>query len=173
MIVRIRVVATASEYAFPILKELGAEAVFDYRDPKVSEKILEWADNELIYGMDCISEDSTVPLASRSMTSGMLVCLLTAALKHKDINPNVTMTSVLLYQIFNKPFNFFGQSFPASLPDYEFGKWWQDTVSQLVADKKLKTPRITILEGGLSAFQEGFDTLEQGKIRMGKLVMRV
>ena len=48
------VVTTASPHNHALLKSLGADAMFDYKDPDVSEKIMEWCETEG-YGRDGIS----------------------------------------------------------------------------------------------------------------------
>jgi len=108
----IRVVATASPHSHDLLKLLGAEAVFDYRDPQVVEKIKSWANGELVYGFDCISEDSTVPVASNAMTGGSLVLLLSSSVANPKNNPNVKLIPILLYTALGKKFTKFGREFP-------------------------------------------------------------
>ena len=167
----IRTVATASPDSHAMLKSLGAEAVFDYRDPEAGAKILAWAGGELVNGLDCISEDSTVPLASNAMTGGTLVLLLSGSVQHKDNNPKVALKPMLLYTAMGKAFTKFGQTFPASPVDYEWGCKWNELCSRLVAENKLRAPKLKIT-GGLESFQIGFDLLEQKKVRAEKVVMK-
>jgi NADPH:quinone reductase-like Zn-dependent oxidoreductase len=166
----IRTVATASPESHAMLTSLGAEAVFDYRDPGAGAKILAWAGGELVHGLDCISEDSTVPLASNAMSGGTLVLLLSMSAQHKDNNPKVTMKPMLLYTSMGKAFTKFGQTFPRSQVDYEWGCRWNELCSRLVAEDKLHAPKRNNT-GGLESFQVGFDLLEQRKVRAEKVVM--
>jgi NADPH:quinone reductase-like Zn-dependent oxidoreductase len=166
----IRTVATASPHSHEMLRALGAEAVFDYRDGEAGAKIRAWAGGELLHGLDCISEETTVPLASHAMTGGTLVLLLSAAAQHKDNNPKVATRPMLLYTSMGKAFTKFGQKFPFSPEDYQWGCWWQELCTRLVAAQKLHAPKLTII-GGLERFQTGFDRLEQNKVQAEKLVM--
>lgn len=55
------VIATASPHNFALLRELGANAVFDYRDADVSAKIKKWVESKGIEAgiekaFDCFSE---------------------------------------------------------------------------------------------------------------------
>lgn len=52
-------IATASPANHALVKNLGAEAVFDYKDPGVSSKIKQYTNGKLEYAVDCISEGST------------------------------------------------------------------------------------------------------------------
>lgn len=54
-----RVVTTASPKNFDLVKSLGADVVFDYRDRDVSAKIREATGDSLEYGLDTISEEKT------------------------------------------------------------------------------------------------------------------
>jgi NADPH:quinone reductase-like Zn-dependent oxidoreductase len=167
----IRTVATASPHSHEMLRALGAEAVFDYRDVDAGVKIRAWAGGELVNGLDCISEDTTVPLASHAMTGGTLVLLLSAAAQHKDNNPKVTTKAMLLYTSMGKEFTKFGQTFPFSPVDYQWGCWWNELCTRLVAAKKIHAPKLKLI-GGLESFQVGFDLLEQNQVKAEKLVMK-
>ncbi|KAJ3303846.1 hypothetical protein HDV03_003415 [Kappamyces sp. JEL0829] len=167
----IRVVATASPHSHDLLRSLGAEAVFDYRDADVVQKIRAWADNELVYGLDCISEDSTVPLASQSMTGGQLVLLLSSSVANPANNPAVTLKPMLLYTTMGKAFTKMGNTVPAIPEDARWGAWWWKECTRLCAEGKLRPPRITVV-GGLESFSTGFDRLEKGQVKAGKLVLK-
>jgi NADPH:quinone reductase-like Zn-dependent oxidoreductase len=51
-----KVVTTAGQHNHELLKKLGADAVFDYKDPDVSKKIREWSGGAIEFALDCISE---------------------------------------------------------------------------------------------------------------------
>ena len=55
----LRVVTTASSKNFDLLKGLGADEVFDYRDEGVVEKIRAATGNALYYAVDAVSEGKT------------------------------------------------------------------------------------------------------------------
>jgi NADPH:quinone reductase-like Zn-dependent oxidoreductase len=52
----LRVVTTSSPHNHELLKKLGADAAYDYRDPEVSKKIREWSGGSINFALDCISE---------------------------------------------------------------------------------------------------------------------
>jgi NADPH:quinone reductase-like Zn-dependent oxidoreductase len=166
----IRVVATASAHSWDLLKSLGAEAVFDYKDPQVTQKIKDWANNELVYGLDCISENSTVPLASQSMTGGKLVLLLSEAVKNPENNPSVTLKPMLLYTALGKSFVKFGNTFPAVEEDYKWNVWWWELCGKLTKKGQLRAPRLRKL-GSLEQYPQAFELLQAGKVKAEKLIM--
>ncbi|KAF8311484.1 NAD(P)-binding protein [Clavulina sp. PMI_390] len=58
---RIPVITTASPHNFELVKSRGADVVFNYKDPNVSQKIRGWLEANgfsegIRRGMDCISE---------------------------------------------------------------------------------------------------------------------
>lgn len=166
----IRTVVTASPANHDFLKSLGAEAAFDYRDPDAGKKIKAWSGGELVYGLDCISDNSTVPLSSNAMTGGTLVLLLSGAAKNPENNPKVKLHPMLLYTSMGEDFTMGGTFFPASETDYKWGTWWWNLCTELTAQGALKAPSLKVV-GDVSAFQAAFDALEQGKVKAEKLIL--
>ncbi|KAJ3272408.1 Polypeptide release factor (eRF1) in translation termination [Terramyces sp. JEL0728] len=166
----LRVVATASPASHENILALGAEKVFDYRDPEVSKKILEWAGNDLTFGLDAISENNTVPLASNSMTGGKLVLLLGQSKDLAENNKNVQMVPMMYYTALGKPFTKMGFTTPAFPEHKKHTEWWAAYLTKLLQEKKLVFQKITSI-GGLEKFQVGFDNLEAGKAKAEKYVL--
>ncbi|KAJ3325443.1 hypothetical protein HDV06_004302 [Boothiomyces sp. JEL0866] len=166
----LRVVATASPASHENILALGAEKVFDYRDPEVSKKILEWAGNDLTYGLDAISEPNTVPLASHSMSGGKLVLLLGTAKDLAENNKNVQMVPMMYYTALGKPFTKMGFTTPAFPEHKKHAEWWARLLTKLLIEKKLVFQKITSV-GGLENFQVAFDNLAAGKAKAEKYVM--
>lgn len=69
-----RVVTTCSAKNFEVVKALGASAVFDYKDHDTPEKIKAWVKEQgigpLRKGLDCVSEKSTLLLATSCFADG-------------------------------------------------------------------------------------------------------
>lgn len=55
----LHVLATCSEKNFEAVKKLGADEVFDYKDPACSQKIREATGDALVYAFDCVSEGNS------------------------------------------------------------------------------------------------------------------
>ncbi|KAI8909224.1 GroES-like protein, partial [Gorgonomyces haynaldii] len=167
-----RVVTTSSPHSFDLLKKYGAEATFDYRDPEVISKIRKWADNDLVYGLDCISEASTIPLATQALTGGNLILLLGPPEDKTGLNPSVTLQQVLLYTYFGKEFAWGPRKFPAVPEHRVFLTKWAKLVTELSAKHHLVGNKATVI-GNLGDFQIAFDRLEKGQVKAEKLVMIV
>ena len=74
-------VATASERNWPLLKSLGVEATFDYKDPNCSTLIREYTDNKLKLALDCISEGESPKICEQAISceGGTITYLLKSA----------------------------------------------------------------------------------------------
>lgn len=72
------VFATASPHNFDLLRKLGADHVFDYKDPEVGAKIRKASDNKLKLVFDCISENGSFEIAAAAIgpDGGHLAALL-------------------------------------------------------------------------------------------------
>lgn len=76
-----KVIATASERNWPLLKSLGVKATFDYHDPKCSDSIREYTNNELKLALDCISEGDSPKICEQAISfeGGTITYLLKSA----------------------------------------------------------------------------------------------
>lgn len=76
-----KVLATASERNWPLLKSLGVEVTFDYKNPKCSALIREYTDNKLELALDCISEGESPQICEQAISSegGTITYLLKSA----------------------------------------------------------------------------------------------
>ena len=73
-----KVVTTASPRNFALVQSLGADAVFDYRDPEVVTKIKAATGNSIKSALDTISEKESLRITADSIGSqgGKVVVLL-------------------------------------------------------------------------------------------------
>ena len=73
-----KVVTTASPRNFALVQSLGADAVFDYRDPEVVNKIKAATGNSIKSALDTISEKESLRITADSIGSqgGKVVVLL-------------------------------------------------------------------------------------------------
>lgn len=79
-----RVFATASPKNHDKLLALGVEAVFDYKSPTWPEDVRN-ASNGISYAVDCISEDDSTALISRTFVeSGGRIAVIRLDAWHKD-----------------------------------------------------------------------------------------
>lgn len=96
----LQVIATASPKNHELLKSLGADAVFDYRDPEVSNKIRQFSGNKLAHAVDTIAEGDTTALTTASFGSegGYAALLLPAKSSREDVKAEFS----LVYTLFGK-----------------------------------------------------------------------
>lgn len=80
---------------------------------------------------------------------------------------------MLLYSVFNKPFEMLGTIFPASKDDYDHIYQFSQKLPQLLESGLLRPMKVTLWEGGLGKVAEAFHYLEDGKVKAEKLVIRV
>ncbi|MCJ1399246.1 hypothetical protein MMC11_002448 [Xylographa trunciseda] len=171
------VVATASPHNHSLVKELGADAVFDYNDPACSEKIKEFTKDKLYYAFDTIANERTGAMCVAAMASGTSTPLKYSSLLgiKKLPREDVDNKHTLAYTMMGESFRFGpnGPEFPASKDDIEFGKMFWGLACKLLAEKKVKVHPVDVRPGGLKGVLEGMDEMRQGKVSGKKLVYRV
>jgi len=84
-----------------------------------------------------------------------------------------TLSVILLYSVFNKPFEMFGNVFPASKDDYDHISQFSQKLPQLLESGLLKPMNVNLWEGGLGRIAEALQYLEDGKISAEKLVIKM
>jgi NADPH:quinone reductase-like Zn-dependent oxidoreductase len=171
-----RVIATASPHNFDYLKSLGAEAVFDYKTPKVADEIRKYTNNTLKLAWDCTGLGAAVSAGSLSTKGGKYATLLPLDEKELlDVNPKVDGPYVtLMYSIFGEKF-VKGSETPPKPDEFEFAKKFWEITRQLLEEGKLKAPQTYVNRGG-SGFEgilKGLDELRADKVSGGKLVYKL
>ncbi|MCJ1281879.1 hypothetical protein MMC26_001202 [Xylographa opegraphella] len=171
------VIATASPHNHALVKELGADAVFDYNDPSCAEKIKEYTKDKLYYAFDTIASERTgaicvASMASKSSTPPKYSSLLQVPkLPRDDVENKHTLAYTMVGEAFTMGDN--GPELPASKEDIEFGKMFWRLASKLLAEKKVKVHPVDVRPGGLKGVLEGMEEMRQGKVSGKKLVYRV
>lgn len=170
----LKVITTASPKHHEFLKSLGADAVFDYKDPDVTTKIKDYAKGSIVYGFDTVANKTSFQAvydASEGADEVYLDTLL--GLSGLDITEKpgrkVHYGETLAYLVFGKDVNF-GHVFKYSdelLADYN--SLWPKVVA---AVPKLKHNKLRVLEPGLATASEALTLLQQDKVSGEKLVWR-
>lgn len=167
------VITTASPKNHTLLKSLGADHIFDYRDPDVVQKIKEVSKNKLAHALDCISESESGPKVVESMgeDGGKVVTLLgPVASSRKD----VTIIIEFLYSAYGKGYEIRGNKAPPAPEDRQFiSDFIRNELNSLLADNKIKPNVIKQMEGGLNGISEGLEYLRAGKASAEKLVYEI
>ncbi|KZT42517.1 GroES-like protein [Sistotremastrum suecicum HHB10207 ss-3] len=169
------VIATASPKNFDLVKAYGASSVFDYRDQDVAPKIREHTNDGLVFAIDTISEAYTLPLVVQSIGSqgGFVSTVSKAAEANREaLRQDVAINFHLCFMLLGKAFHI-----PARVGVVagfrDAGITYANQLTQLLADKKLKTPPIRVIPNGLGGVNDALTQLAEGKVSGEKLVLRV
>lgn len=165
----LKVIATASPRNFDLVRSLGADEVFDYKDPECGAKIREATNDSLRLVFDTISEGAAPAICCAALSSkgGHYSCLIPV----KDFPRNdVKYTETLAYTALGEKFS---DAYPANQTDYEFGvKFWRLS-EDLINNGKIKAHPTEVRPGGLSAVLQGLQDLKDGKVSGIKLVFKI
>ncbi|PVH93189.1 putative zinc-binding oxidoreductase ToxD [Periconia macrospinosa] len=176
------VITTCSPSNFDYVKSLGADAVFNSRDPTVGAQIREHTHNKLYYAWDCIGEHGSVTQCCDALASsapegqelryGTILFGLPPAPRE-----DVISTATLAYTANGYAFKIFVDgnevNFPAQPEQLEFIDRWVPVAERLLAEGKWKTHRVEVREGGLEGVLKGLDDLQTGTVSGVKLVYRI
>ncbi|KAJ5112870.1 protein TOXD [Penicillium angulare] len=162
------VLATCSPHNFEMVKNLGADKVFDYHNPQSIEEIREYTCNQLHLVLDTISTKESAAYCDGAMSAegGEYSALLDVGIARANIKDRWT----LAYSAIGEEFMFGDTKWPASAADTEFAVQFWVLAEKLLADGKIKVHRPNINNGGLSGVLEGLKMLKENRISGEKLV---
>ncbi|KAL2846704.1 chaperonin 10-like protein [Aspergillus pseudoustus] len=165
----LKVVTTASPRSHNLVKQYGADDVFDYKSPTAIEDIKR-AYPDINRAMDCFSEAGSTEFCVRVIqdSCGRVVTLLDSGKTEID---GVKIDFMLGYTAFNEDFQWlppFGPKFVAKTSDHEALRRFYGSLTQLSV--QLKPPPMKSLHPGLESLPEGLDLLRKGKVSGTKLV---
>lgn len=151
-----RVITTASPKNFDLVKGLGADEVFDYRDEGVVEKIRAATDNGLDIVVDTISEGKTPEHVAGVIgdKGGKVAIILPYESPRPDVKVKFSMAPELLKRESN-------------------GKWYVDVLAKMLATGKIKPNPVHVLPGGLAGVKDGLQYMQEGKVSAQKLTYRI
>ncbi|KAJ3914281.1 dehydrogenase [Lentinula edodes] len=159
----LQVITTASPRNHELLKKLGADAVFDYRDNEVVSKITTFCgDNELNVAIDCASNDESISLIAQCIgdrKESYIALVLPVEVKAKHIRSDFTYVYTLLGKPTRDKYNY-----PAIPEHYELGKWCAGLLSHLAKQGALSTVPIRVVPNGLADAQYWIEYQEEGKV---------
>jgi len=170
----LRVATTASPKRWDLMKSLGADVMVDYKDPDVIKKLKEGTNNEIQYGLDCISEHGSIQQSQAAFrpSGGHLITLL-FDLRNLP-RPEVRTEGTLVYTIMGEDHGF-GRNpnaqFKTSAEERTTYVKWVRIIYELLKSRKLKTLDVEVL-GGLEDVQKGFELMKSGK-HTTKIVYKV
>lgn len=176
-----KVITTASPKNHQLLKDLGADDLYDYRDESTPQKIAEKYPN-LSKALDCISENGTQQLCVKSLgkKGGDVVVLLKPDREAIELRKGeVNIIHTLAYTALGRPFNYGKAVFDEAqvTKDSNFMKQWlngdQGHFYKLLQKGLLRGNRVKEMSGGLEGIPEGLKYVQEGKASAEKLTYRI
>ncbi|KAI0489983.1 putative zinc-binding oxidoreductase ToxD [Xylaria cf. heliscus] len=173
-----KVITTCSPKRFDLVRDRGADAVFDYRIPDVGQQIFKAGNGSITKVLDTVNTASTAeicaaafPPQSDTYRKGDLIyCnLLGVDCPREDVES----IFFLGYSLSGESYIFEAERFPAQPEDLEFARKWIPMAEGLWAGGKLKTHPERVGEGGLLGCLDGMEEMRRGRVSGVKLVYRV
>ena len=168
-----KVLTTCSPHNADFIKSLGADAVYDYKDPQCGEKINADTKDSLKLIWDTISLEASAKICAAAMSSDPSGARYGSILPVKFPREGVETTMTFMYTIFNDEFVKGGNETPAIQEDFDFAKMFFEMTERLLAEGKLKTHPEGVGAGGLEGVLKGLQDLKNDKVSGKKLVYRV
>ncbi|KAL3431468.1 chaperonin 10-like protein [Aspergillus tetrazonus] len=165
------VLTTCSPHNFDLVKSLGADAVFDYKDASAPAKIREYTNDKLRLVLDTISLEPSAKFCDGALSTsgGEYSALLPVSIDRANVNSRVT----LAYTAIGEEFQFGDKTLPANPEDKEFATRFATITESLLQDGKIRVHRPRIGKNGLQGVLEGLELLKEDKVSGEKLVYRV
>ncbi|KAF9887094.1 hypothetical protein FE257_010588 [Aspergillus nanangensis] len=166
-----KVLTTCSPPNFDLVKQLGADMVFDYRDPESAKAIREYTQDGLKLVLDTVSLKDTAAYCDNAISTqgGDYVALTNVGIERENVRDRFT----LAYTVFGEAFQFGGHSIPAKPEDREFIQEFWSLSEKLLADGKVKVHSPKVGANGLEGVLEGLRLMKEGKVSGEKLVYNI
>lgn len=167
------VITTCSLHNFSLVRERGADHVFDYHEADCAAAIRALTSDSLALAFDCITTSESIAiccdaLSSRPEVSGKSYCgvFTVGKLPRADVRSGFAMAYTALGNSFQKWDNYY----PESREDAVFAGDFLRLCSALLAEGRVIAHPTRICQGGLKGVLEGMDLMRKGKVTGVKLV---
>ncbi|KAI0823565.1 GroES-like protein [Trametes gibbosa] len=170
-----KVVTTASPHNFELVKSLGADIAFDYRDRDVVAKIKQATGDSITRVVDAFSLKESQRISAEVIApTGGKVILVQGVVEGATERRDVQMIPTLIYTALGRAFSFgAGAYFAVSTEDRDHMVEFLKKLPQLVQDHAVKPPKVKLWDGGLAAITDGLQYMREGKISAEKIVYRI
>ncbi|CAK7895998.1 hypothetical protein CAAN1_05S06194 [[Candida] anglica] len=172
----LKVIATSSPANFDLLRELGADVVFDYHDEDVVDKIRQVGGANIPYALDTVSTVKTLQAVYDSTSYTEFVRLDNLLFLDEedivtDISRNVAFGKTSTFLVSGEPAHLADdyQQVPSGLVEV-FTQFWQDVLPKYIST--IKHINLKVLHKGLDSVNEAMAIQSEGSLRGQKVVFR-
>jgi NADPH:quinone reductase-like Zn-dependent oxidoreductase len=165
------VLTTCSPRNFSLVRSLGADAVFDYREPTAAAEIKKYTNDKLKLVFDCIALEDSIKFCDEAISSsgGDYHTLLFAKIERANVNSRFS----LAYTIAGEEYKYGDMIIPGKPEDKAFAEMFFPIAETLLAQGKVKVHPPTVGKEGLKGVLEGLELLKNDKVSGEKLVYNV
>ncbi|KAJ5290069.1 uncharacterized protein N7443_010322 [Penicillium atrosanguineum] len=166
-----KVLTTCSPHNFDFVRSLGADVVFNYKDPQSPAEIRKQTNNNLKLVFDCISLGPSAEFCDKAISTegGDYSALLPINIERANVNDR----STLAYTVVGEAFQFGQTSMPAKPEDFAHAQKFNPIAQSLLASGKVKVHPPKVGKNGLQGVPEGLELLKADKVSGEKLVFNV
>ncbi|KAF4554596.1 Trans-enoyl reductase ACTTS2-like protein [Elsinoe fawcettii] len=168
-----KVLSTNSPHNDELVKSLGAEKSFNYKDADAGKQIREYTGGKLSKVFDTISEGDSPAISAEAIgDNGGKISFLLQVGRDKVPNEKIEIQTTLAYSVTGEGFKFGPQAieFPPNPADFEFAKKFWGLTEKLLAEGKIKTHPADKRGGGIEKITEGLKDLQEGRVSGKKIV---
>lgn len=172
----LKVFTTSSKKNHAYLKQLGADAVFDYSDADVVSLIKKEAGDSIAFALDTVGSESSPQQVYDSTANSKHVEIDSLLLKGKDsitVDPSrlVNHHTTVVYRATGAEVTLAGKTFEANeVAAKKYLDYWTNELPKVLL--QLRAHNLKVLEPGLESVNEALLLLHDGKVSAQKIVFR-
>jgi NADPH:quinone reductase-like Zn-dependent oxidoreductase len=165
-------VTTCSPRNFDLVRDLGADHVFDYNSPEAVSLIKEVTEHALRYALDTVASEVTARFCCDVLgkEGGRYSSVLPIPKLQRE---DILNLSSMAFTAIGEAFEIAGQKVPARPDDFVFAADFIKLVEEVWSSKKLSVHPFEVRSGGFDGIFEGLQEMREGKISGRKLVYSV
>ena len=165
------IITTCSPHNFNLVKKLGADSVFNYKDASSAENINQHTNNALKVVLDTVSSEESAQYCDKALSSegGFYCALQLVEIKRSNIQSDYT----LAYTACGNPIRIGSIAADDNVDDFDFAVRFCSLAEQLLASGEIKAIRHNVSSDGFKGILDGIKLLREGKVSGEKLVYSI